>query len=324
MKKLALLIVIFLLVISGLLFGWIKLNHKGPEITKRTRFLMDTYCTIQVPGKAEEVDKIIDAAFSRMEEVDQKFNILNPKSPLYHFNNNNTPITDPEIINVIKISQKVNQESEGAFDITVEPLVRLWGFYTDGSMHLPDKEDIRKILNQIGLNHLKITDDKIEKDSAEIHIDLGGIAKGYGIGEAVKSLKNNGLKSALIEAGGQVYAFGTINGQPWKIGIRNPRANGVIAGLAVNKESGISTSGDYERFFAENGVRYHHILDPKTGYPARGLMSMSVITEDPTLADAWSTALFVMGPEKAMQLVRKNPEIKIIIVMDDGKIISCP
>ncbi|MDO8734482.1 MAG: FAD:protein FMN transferase, partial [Elusimicrobiota bacterium] len=168
------------ILLIGAVFGCARFNHKEPEIIKRTRFLMDTVCTIQVPGKTEEVDKIIDSAFNRMEEIDQKFNCLNPKSPLYQFNNKRIPIVDSELIQLIKIACKVSEESAGAFDITVEPLVNLWGFYTKNPS-LPAKDDIRKCLKKIGYKHLVINDKKITSDDTKVMIDLGGIAKGYAI-----------------------------------------------------------------------------------------------------------------------------------------------
>ncbi|MBI4712830.1 MAG: FAD:protein FMN transferase [Planctomycetes bacterium] len=315
-------------IITVLAVGWFMLAQGGdkpnpdkPEsAVKRTKFLMDTYCTIQVPGTPATVDKIINAAFDRMEEIDRKFNILNPASPLYRFNNEGAPITDTEIINIITIAQEISKESGGAFDITVEPLVKLWGFFSDNP-HLPQKADIENALKKVGYQHIIIKDGQVTKDLPDLHIDLGAIAKGYGLSETVKVLKNQGAKAALIEAGGQVYGFGAIKGKPWMVGIRNPRSSGVIAGMGIADLS-ISTSGDYERFFEQDGIRYHHILDPQTGYPARGLMSLSVLMQDPTLADGWSTALFVMGPEKAMKLAQSKSDIQIIVVNDRGEISS--
>jgi len=323
MKKI-ILSIIMVLVVGGVIWGLNQPSHKELQVIKRTRFLMDTYCTMKVPVQGdiwtqETVDKAINRAFERMEQIDRKFNILNTDSPLYHFNNEGTPITDTEIINVINIAQQISRESDGAFDITIEPLVKQWGFFTENP-RLPRKEEIQKTLKQIGWRHLVIKDGTVTKDLPDLHIDLGGIAKGYGLSEAVKNLKDQGINSALLEAGGQVHAFGYIDGNPWTVGIRNPRGNGYIAGLAAVDETDISTSGDYERFFEKDGVRYHHILDPKTGYPAREMMSISVIAADPTLADAWSTAFFIMGPEKAVKLADQKSDMEIIVVDSKGAI----
>jgi len=324
--------IILILAIAAVVFV-VKGNRKDAnspasdkDIIKRTRFLMDTFCVIKVPVTETPpggTEKTIEAAFDRMEAVDKKFNCMNPQSPIYDFNVNNTPITDPEIVDLVQVALDICRESDGAFDITVEPLVKLWGFFSDNP-RLPAKQEIADIIKLVGYNHIKIEDNKVVKDANDIHIDLGAIAKGYGIGECAEELKKQGIKSALIEGGGQIQAFGAIKGGPWKIGVRNPRGSGIIAGIALEKDMGISTSGDYERYFEENGQRYHHILNPKTGYPVEGIMSLSVITKDPTLADGLSTALFVMGAAKAQEFAKQNPELKLIIITSDGKILSTP
>ncbi|MDD5686537.1 MAG: FAD:protein FMN transferase [Elusimicrobia bacterium] len=304
------------IVFFALVFLWKNFFNKE-KIQKQTRFLMDTYCAIQVPGNTE-VLKIIDKALDRIEEIDRKFNALNPKSPIYEFNNNDVPISDPEIVGLIKICQQVSEQSNGSFDITVYPLVKLWGFY-DKDMHVPAAKDIAECLKKIGYKNLLIKDGKLIKIKKYIKIDLGAIAKGYAVEEALKVLKNAGVKSALIDAGGDIYAIGKLKDKPWKVGVRNPRGEGVMGILEVSELS-MATSGDYERFFEKDGVRYHHILDPKTGYPARGLMSVTVISPNPTLADAWSTALFVIG-EKGMDIVEKTSIAEAIMVTTENKIL---
>lgn len=289
------------------------------DIVKRTRFLMDTFCTIKVPATEQNIEPAIEAAFNRMEEVDKKFNCVNPASPIYDFNINNKPITAPEIVGLLETALKICRESGGAFDITVEPLVRLWNFYSDNPQ-LPSKERIEETLKLVGYQQIKIENNKVTKEKEDVHIDLGAIAKGYALQECVNTLKKNGLKAALIEAGGQVYVFGKINDGVWQIGVRNPRGSGIFAGLGLVDDMGIATSGDYERCFEENGQRYHHLLDPKTGYPAEGIMSLSVIMQDPILADGYSTALFVMGAAKAMKFAETRPEMDLIIVTADGNV----
>lgn len=299
---------------------------KKGEIIKRTRFMMDTLCTIQVPNEAgaSKTEAAINKAFDRMAELDRKFNCVDPKSPLYRFNSFRDPITDPEIVGVIKQSLELARETDGAYDITVQPLVDLWGFFTTSasSQTVPSPESIKRALSQIGWKRVAVKDGKVTADK-DIRIDLGGIAKGYILGEAVKTLKAAGVRSALVLSGGQVQVFGSAApGVPWKIGVRNPRKEGYIAGLSFDSDNGISTAGDYERFFEAGGVRYHHIMDPKTGYPARGAMSVSVISPDPALADGLDTALFVMGPERALKYAKKHPGIEVILVNAEGKVVT--
>ncbi len=288
----------------------LKLRHQEP-IQKQTRFLMDTYCTIQVPGGAP-VRPIIAKALDRAEEIDQQFNPIDPRSPLYAFNQKDTPITQSDIIALVQTALDVSKKTDGAFDITVFPLVELWGF--DGrpgsSPHLPEKKQIDACLQKVGWQNLVIEGGKLTKLKDDVKIDLGAIAKGYAVAEAVRVLTNAGIRSALVDFGGDIYALGTRHQKPWSIGIRKPvHDGGVFAGLELSDLS-IATSGNYERFFEKDGVCYCHIFDPKTGYPAQGIASLTVMTPDAALGDAYATALFVMGPDRAMKFVESLPTLK--------------
>lgn len=312
--------VIFAWIIIVLIGAIVLLNTLLPKekIQKQTRFLMDTYCTIQVPGNTDVI-KAIEKAFDRMEEIDKKFNVLDTTSSLYRFNQKNTPIIDKEIINLLETALRIGRESQGAFDITIYPLIKLWGFFDD-TPALPEIETIRQCMKNVGYNNLILKNEKVTKLKENIKMDLGGIAKGYAVNEAAIILKSEEIESGLIDAGGDIYAFGKIRSKPWRIGIRNPRGDGIIGGLEVS-DFAVVTSGDYERYFEKDGVRYHHILDPKTGYPSRGLASVTVISPDPVLADAWSTALFVLGKEKGLKLIEKTPDIETFMITTDGEMI---
>lgn len=326
MKKTAALIILAIAAAAVFHYRADLFTKKG-AIIKRTRFMMDTLCTIQVPNYygASRTEAAIDKAFGRMSQLDVKLNCTNPESPLYRFNVGREPIKDPEIVSLVKEAMRISRETEGAFDPTVEPLVDLWGFYTTSasSQTVPSPEKIKAALRATGWRRIIVKDGEVTAADKSVRLDLGGIAKGYAIGEAVKVLKAAGIKSALVLGGGQVQVFGSVApGVPWKVGVRNPRGEGYIAGLAFDSDTGISTSGDYERFFEANGVRYFHILNPRTGYPAWGLMSLSVIAPDPTVADGLSTALFVMGQKKALEYVRNRPGYGIILVNAAGKIVT--
>jgi len=295
------------------------------KLIKRTRFMMDTLCTIQARNEQGrfKTEAAINRAFDRMAEIDRKFNCTNPESPIYKFNHDRTPITDPEIYGLVKKSVGISRETGGAFDITAYPLVDLWGFFTTSasSQTVPSPAAIKLAMSKVGWRRILLSGAAVTPADPGVMLDLGGIAKGYSIAEAERILKTDGIKSALILAGGQVQVFGSAGeGDPWKVGVRNPRKEGYMAGLVFTEETGISTSGDYERFFEVNGVRYHHILDTKTGYPAKGLMSVSVITPDPVRADALSTALFVLGEKRALDFVRAHPDLDAIIVNDKGAV----
>lgn len=176
---------------------------------------------------------------------------------------------------------------------------------------------------RISWKKLAVVNDSVVKRQSDVCLDLGAVAKGYGAGEAAKTLRKLGVPSALVDLGGNLYVMGTRYGKKWKVGIRQPRGNGVLGGMELSDTS-VATSGDYERYFIKDGIRYHHIFDSKTGYPARGLISATAITTDPTLADAYSTVLFVLGAEKALHLVATTPNLDCILVTEEGRVLVSP
>ncbi|NTV29815.1 MAG: FAD:protein FMN transferase [Candidatus Omnitrophica bacterium] len=284
---------------------------------KKTRFMMDTYVTITVPGKAIQASRAIDAAFDRMQEISVKFNSLDPKSPIYAFNHNGTPIVDPEVLDVVRRGLAVSEESGGAFDPTVAPLLELWGFYAK-DLHLPDAEAVRSALSNVGYRHLVWREGRLDKDAPGVMLDLGGLAKGYALAEAVLVLKGYGVRSALVDAGGDIFAFGRNGLRPWKVGIRDPRGEGLLGYVEV-EDAAVLGSGDYERFFIRDGKRYHHIVDPRTGYPTDGVASVTLVCRDPFLGQARSKVPFVLGPGKGMEILEKIPGVDVIIVLTSGE-----
>jgi thiamine biosynthesis lipoprotein len=318
LKKLGLAVALIGILFIGAL-GVRTYNTHRFHLEKQTCFMMDTFVTIYAVGPQTTSSRAIDLALDRMQEVDTKFNVLNPQSPLYAFNHKGVPISDPEILGVIRTALQVGEESNGAFDITVAPLIELWGFYGD-SPHVPKEQEIEDCLTDVGYKYLTIRDGKLEKSNERVRIDLGGIAKGYAIREGVKVLKVNGVSSALIDAGGDVYALGRKGRKPWNVGIKNPRGEDLLGYLEV-EDLAVLGSGDYERCFFKEGKRYHHIFDPKTGYPAEGLSGITLVYSDPMVADAWNTALFVLGPEKGLEVLKKMPGMETIMVTTAGEIL---
>ena len=293
-------------------------RYKESQVQKQTRFVMDTYCTIQIPGN-KGVIPFIEESFQRIEEIDKKFNILNPEGALFDFNQKNVMVIDKEICGLVNIALQISKDSDGSFDITVYPLLKLWGFYS-GNYTVPEKKKIDELLSIIGYKNLVIRRDSLYTIKKNVAVDLGGIAKGYALQEAVKEIKKAGVSSALVDLGGDLYALGTHDGKPWKVGIRNPRGEGVIGILEVS-DICVVTSGDYERFFEKDGIKYHHIINPKTGYPARDMASVTVICKDAVKADAWSTALFVMEPDRALSYAEETPYMEALIITSKGKVL---
>ena len=222
----------------------------------------------------------------------------------------------PQVAPVIAKALEVSRESGGAFDITVEPLVRLWGFL-GGTPHVPAQKDIDAALARVG-------SDKVEFDEGartirftrdDVSIDLGGIAKGYGADQVAAVLRAAGTSDALVDLSGNMVAIGNAAAHPgWNVGIRDPSGTHPMLGRIALADDAVATSGDYEQFVDASGKRYGHILDPRSGWSARGLTSVTVVAADAMTADAWATALFVRGPEGARESARARSDILAVLV----------
>ncbi|OGW23365.1 MAG: hypothetical protein A2077_06385, partial [Nitrospirae bacterium GWC2_46_6] len=228
----------------------------------------------------------------------------------------------PETLAVIEKAIHASEKTDGAFDVTIGPEIALWDFHNKAK---PDNKEIRQRLQLVNYRDLIL--DKNSRSAylkkSGMLIDLGAIAKGYAADKAVELMKKNGIKSGLVAIAGDIKAFGLKpDGEPWKIGIKNPRqkteSDEIMATLELT-DMAISTSGDYERYFIAEGRRYHHILNPKTGYPADGCRSVSVIAKEGAVADPFSTGIFILGAEKGLKLLEEMG-IDGIIVDKDGKI----
>jgi thiamine biosynthesis lipoprotein len=271
---------------------------------------MGTFVEVTSPYK-----EALDIVFKEFQRIENLLSKYNPDSEVSRLNKFGKLRVSPETFYVIKKSQEFYQQTNGAFDITVASLVDLWGF-TDKKYTLPDKEDIKKTLEFVGSDKIILHEENnlVEFKTPGMKIDLGAIAKGYALDCAIKKLKENNLKSCLINAGGQISALGDKFGKPWRIAIRDPRTNDFKGYLEV-KDKSVATSGDYEQYFVKDNQRYSHIFNPKTGYPADSdVISVTVIAQDGLTADALSTAIFVLGKERGEGLVKKFPDVEIKII----------
>jgi len=278
--------------------------------------MMNTYVTICASGPKASAAGAISQALDRMQEIDAKFSYFNPKGQVYAFNHTGTPIADPEILRLARIALDASQETGGAFDITVAPLLELWGFY-ERSFRVPQEQAIKDCLGKVGYQHLIIDDGVLKKDAEGVRIDFGGVAKGYALNEAMRVLKARGITSALIDAGGDVYVLGKKGGKPWKVGVRDPR--GGLLGYIEAEDTAVVGSGDYERYFLKDGKRYGHIFDPRTGYPTQGVASVTLMYSDPTRAQIWAKMPFVMGPGESLEILQKIPGMEAIIITSSGE-----
>ncbi|HAJ56793.1 MAG TPA: hypothetical protein DCL35_03360 [Candidatus Omnitrophica bacterium] len=319
MKKIVLLAVLFF---AAGLFAFRMYNERRFNLEKRTVFLMDTLVSVYAVGPKQKVSAPLELALKRMREIEAKFSAFDPKSPVYAFNHFGTPITDKEILSVARAALKVSELSDGAFDITTFPLSELWGFASK-SPRVPTDDEIRDVLKSVGYKHLVLTEGRLEKDAPGVVIGFGGIAKGYAVGEAVRVLRENGVASALVEAGGHVYALGKRGKNYWKVGIQDPRGEGILGYVEI-EDMAVLGSGDYERFFIDKGKRYSHIFDPRTGHPAQGASAVTIIYNDPMLADALAKVPFVLGLEKSRDIIGSIPGMEAIMVAAEGEVTYSP
>ncbi len=225
----------------------------------------------------------------------------------------------PELLPLIVRARQLYRSSEGLFNPAIGKLVELWGFHGDTppSGPPPSPEAIRKLLrNPPGMDAIGIRGEQIRSDNPALQLDFGAFAKGYAVDRIIERLRAIGIRNAIINAGGDLRAIGGHGERPWRIGIRDPRQPGVLASVELREDESVFTSGDYERFYIYQGERYHHILDPRSGAPARGVRSVTVIHHDAASADAAATALFVAGPQRWWQIARRMG-IKYVMLVDD-------
>lgn len=297
------------------------------EKSTRTEILMDTIVESTVfaedPGLGTEA---LDLAYQEMHRLEGLLSRHRATSEVARINlaagAGPVPVS-PETLLLIDQAREFGELTDGAFDITVAPLLKLWRF-AEGGGQVPPEESLRAAAALVDFR--RVVADRgagtVYLPVSGTEIDLGGIAKGYVVDRAVSVLRTNGITSASVDAGGDIRVIGgKPDGSPWRIGVRHPRERERIIAVLELRDSAVVTSGDYERYFLLDGTRYHHILDPDTGRPAAGLASVTVVAADATTADALSTAVFVMGRERGLALIESLPGVEAILVTGELKVI---
>lgn len=281
------------------------------KLYRDNRLLMGTFW--EVASADKQASAIVFSEASRIEQLLSKYI---PNSEVSQLNRLGKLKVSPETFYIIKKSQEFYFLTQGAFDITVAPLVDIWGF-SNQQFQVPSDEKIRAVLKLVGSDKIILheKDNVVEFSILGMQIDLGAIAKGFALDCAIKKLKENKIDSCLINAGGQVYALGDNFGQSWKIAIQGAQTYKTeIAGTLKLRNKSASTSGNYEQFFLKDGLRYCHIIDPRTGYPAQTqITSVTVLADQGLVADALSTSIFVLGKKNLEVISKKFPEILIKI-----------
>lgn len=299
-----------------------KSNDTGNVPTdSREIFAMDTYMTLTAWG--EKASSALDEAEREITRLENLLSAEISDSEVYTVNKNGSVILSEDTADIVEASIELYHSTQGAFDITIYPLMKAWGF-TSGNYQVPQKKQIQSLVK-------KVDTSKMEYDKEErflslpegVEIDLGGIAKGYTSARIMEIFQEYNLVSGMVSLGGnvQVYRKKT-DGTPFKIAVESPDDQGEYVGVLQIENKAVITSGGYERYFEKNGKKWHHILNPETGYPAQsGLTSVTIVSQDGTKADVLSTALFVMGKEKAIQYWRKHyQEFDVILVDEEGSV----
>lgn len=276
--------------------------------TREYRYLMGTSVQVQAIGGSEVTRRAaIDDAFAAMAEVDRLMSNYRSDSELSHVNRDAARgpvvVSDP-LLRVIEAAQRVSAESDGAFDVTVGPLVRLWGFH-DKTPHIPTPSELDRVRPLVGYRRLLVDAARhtLRFVREGMEIDLGGIAKGFAVEVASDVLRRHGL-TGFVDAGGNQYMLGTPPGKSvWAVGIKNPDVAGGVIGVVEVKGGSVSTSADYANVLVAAGRTYGHLLDPRTLQPSTASLSATIVSQDGTLADAMSKAAFILGPRRGLALI---------------------
>ncbi len=295
-------------------------------------FGMDTYITLRfaerdADGRALSEDylkEIAEECAAILNDIDLLLSSHNEKSQVYALNREINMMVDSEgrLLSVLDTAYTISRLTNGAYDPTIGDLVELWN--VKGGGPVPDDVDIMESLLHTGTDKIVMNGNTIKKADALTKIDLGGIGKGYATQELLKYLSTTDIPYGLVSVGGSIGVFGEKkSGDPYKIGIKDPSNPAELLGYLHLSSGFLSVSGDSEAYFEADGVRYHHIIDPVTGYPAAsGLRSVVCISANGTTADALSTALYVMGAEEAMELYETGtPVFEAVLVTEDNEIL---
>jgi len=318
-------IIIAIIVAVILIFIFTTGKYEKPEVMKNS-YALGTIINLKAYGNKAE--KAIDEAIEKLNHIDDKMSAFKADSEISKINSNAGTLLE-EIVSkdtyfVVKNAVKYSEILEGTFDPTIRPLVKLWSIGTKEEI-IPEKfqiEETRKLVNykDVILNENKNSIMLKQKKQA---LDVGGIAKGFAADEVRDIFHKNNVKSALIDLGGNIFALGSKeDGTPWRVGIQNPfKPRGEYVGILSVKNKSVVTSGNYEKYFMKDGQRFHHIIDPKTGYPSQSkIISATIISDNSIDGDGLSTGIYILGIDKAMKIMETIAGVEAIFITEDKKI----
>lgn len=260
---------------------------------------------------------------SVLADVNKTFSIFDTTSLISRINRGETDLGNDDLLRVLRASLKVSEQTDGAFDCTIQPLIELWGFGRQNQKQVVPQALIDSVLQFTGCQRVGIDQNRILKEDSRTQLNFNAIAKGFAVDKVGEFLETQKYNNFVVEIGGEVVTRGKKNGKPWKVGIQIPTqtADGPVESNETFEleDMAVATSGDYRNFFEQDGQRYTHILDPKTGKPEQtNLLSVSVITTTCAVADAYATAFMVLGIEKASEIVKKDPQLEAYFIYDNN------
>lgn len=315
-------------VLAAVFGGWVlSQGYLTPKLYQQSQFLLDTFVEISVFSPNEHAArKAIAAAYAEIARIETLLSRYRSESQISFINQSAgkeqfIPVTS-EVSTIVARALQYTDMTGGAFDITVGPLINAWGIGTQRE-RIPEAEELQQLLELVAVGNVELDPEQgIRLRAPEMIIDLGGIAKGYAIDRGIEVLREQGITMALINAGGDLRCLGLkADGTSWRIGIQDPRDKARISGIITISDEAVATSGDYERYFIRDGVRYHHIFSPETGRPVRECQSVTILAPTAEAADVMATAVFVMGPERGLAFMNEQPEIEGMIVRADGELL---
>ena len=302
--------IVTVVVCLALLCGCAK-NTSAERHTK-TVFAMDTVMELSIYGDEE----LLTDAVNIISDAENRLSVTLPDSEIYRLNEKGHEKVSENTYALLKQALELCELTGGALDISIYPVVKAWGFTTD-EHRVPNADALHTLLQSVDYSKIELQDENAVLLGDNMQIDLGSVAKGW-LGDAILDyFRSNGVESAMLDLGGNVQALGAKpDGSPWRVAVTDPSGDG-YAGVVEITDKAVITSGGYERYFEQDGIRYHHIIDPTTGYPANSeLLSVTIIGESGVTCDALSTALFVMGLDKAEDFWKRNDGFEVIFITD--------
>lgn len=286
----------------------------------RELFAMDTYITMTAYG--QDAERALTEAENKLTELEQLWSVTDLDSNIYAVNHSNgQPVSvSKETVDLLSFALQMAEETDGALEPTIYPVLSAWGFTTEDN-HVPSDIEISELMKNVGYERVKLDSNNVQLESG-VMLDLGAVGKGYAGDLVAQVLQENGITSALLDFGGNIQTIGTKpDGSVWRLGLRDPFSDGTLGVLEISNMA-VVTSGNYERYFiGEDGKQYGHIIDSDTGYPAEsGLVSVTVIALEGRLCDALSTSLFVMGLDRASEYWKQHGNFDMILITEDGVI----